>query len=310
MTIERKKTYSKCKVIFNDKELNNCKITGTQNLFDGKYLVKIIRPSKKSRKKKILFEKEDYVKSLNNFQGKHPDISIIPLFQFLDGYIISKNNYNLILDIQLTSKLKSVVFIERNRKQSVKNFKKDFQKFLLDPRNEDKDIFLFIQTNSKKLRLKLDFAFDNGIKNFIIRGGKYKDIRFWVGIISKIHSINGKVFCSLPKRYNNKNISYIKPLVDYGADYVFHQAFNRPPPKDIEEDNKDNILYLGKNFKYFKTLNKENVKEYLDKNLLKDLDKILSKNKDNEYELSRVISLKTTPKLIRLVVIYEILDTS
>lgn len=63
MEIKRNGTHSKGKFIFNDKEQNNCKFTGTTEFIDGDYLIKIVRPSKKSRAKNILFNVEDYVKS-------------------------------------------------------------------------------------------------------------------------------------------------------------------------------------------------------------------------------------------------------
>ena len=306
MQIVKQQTYSKCKFLFNDKEWNNCKLTGTQDFFGGDYLIKVIKPSRKTRAKAILFDKGDYVKSLNKTQTEIGSVEVIPFFQFPEGYKISNGNHKLILDIQLDSNVKSVVFMEKERKQSFDKFKIDIQSFLLDPRLENKKPFIFLDPRSKHIREKIEFALNSGIREFIFRGGKYKNLKFWVGIIAKIHLEKGNVFISIPKRYDNDTkISYAKPLIDFGADYVFHQAFQQPPLDQL----KQNILYLGNGFKYFKNLNQDNVKNYLEKSFTKVLDKTITDNKGKEYALSRVISINTAPNLIKVVVIYEILDT-
>lgn len=306
MNIQQNGTRSRCKFIFNDKEKNNLKFTNTSDFFEEDYLVKIVRPSKKTRAQGEIFDKQDYITSFESTQVKNPGVKVLPFFQFPNGFVVDKRNLKVIREIQLDSTLPAIVFQEGNKKQAIEEFSKDLREFMLDERTDEKEIFLFMSPTSKKFLAKVNFALNLGITNFILRGEKYSDARLWVTTISKIHVMGGTVFCSIPKRYSPRSkISYMKPLVEYGADYVFHQAFSPP----LTQTQAKNILYLGKGFKYFDELSQGNVLPFLREKFGDELSNLLSKNRGREYELSRIISIAATQKLFESVVIYEVLQT-
>lgn len=200
-----------------------------------KRITNINRINLKQNSNKILNE-------LNGFIDKNSDSKIIFFAQFNKGDIKSREELNVINNIQLKSNLETFVFQELSDNETFDNLKKEFDKIKSFVNN--KDIFVLLDIKSKSVEDKVDFLLLNGVKNFIIRGGEYNNVEKWIEIRESIHKLKGNLAISVHRRWDNDKVSYLKYALYLGCDYAFHE---KPAPYPVEVRN---ILNLNDNFVY------------------------------------------------------------
>ena len=228
-------------ILANDNEINYAKQNGLNDSLNLSLIPMIKRITSKTRIN-LKNNSKKLINEINGFIDKHSDSKIIFFSQFNKGDIRAKEELKVIGEIQQKSNLDTFVFQELDEKNTLNDFEKDFEsseKFSLG-----KEIFVVLDIKSKFVEDKVDFLLINGVRNFILRGGEYDNIRKWIEIRESIHRVKGDFIISVYRRWDIDKVSYLKYALSLGCDYTFHE---KPAPYPV---NVESILNLNNNFVY------------------------------------------------------------
>ena len=224
------------------------------------------------------------INEINGFIDKHSDSKIIFFSQFNKGDVRAKDELEVIGEIQQKSNLDTFVFQELDEKNTLDDFKNDFNK--AKKFSDNKEIFAVLDIRSKFVEDKVDFLLMNGIKNFILRGGEYDNIRKWIEIRESIHKLKGDFIISVYGRWDKYKVSYFKYALALGCDYTFHE---KPAPYPVKMNG---ILNLNDNFVY--------------ESISVDGDYGVTITDENNYSFSRVRTLLKAQELAPSVQLLQI----
>lgn len=210
-------------VIPNDREYQHAENTMTTHLLDTSFIVKVEKYGDNNRGMLGRADIGNLANLFNLYQGRQINSEVINLFQLNKGERKTARELEVIHESQISSNSMGFTFQEETRRQNVALFSQQLNNII--PRVNDKKIYVVLEIESKNIRQKIDYALSVGIRNFILRGGKWNNQRLWVEITSKIYRERGITFVSLPKRMRSTDkMSYIKLAFQFGADYVFHEV--------------------------------------------------------------------------------------
>lgn len=219
-------------VVPNDREYKHAEDTGTINLLNLSFIIKVERYTEDTRRALATARVENLATLFNEYQDEHIDSEVINLFQLRKGARKTARELEVMHESQRISSSVGFTFQEETSRQDNIMFSQQLDDII--PKTNGKEIYVALEIESKQIRKKIDYALSKNIKRFILRGGKWNNPRLWVGIISKIHKEKGIAFVSLPKRMRNDNrASFIKTAFEFGADYVFHEVMTGWQVKEI-----------------------------------------------------------------------------
>ncbi|MFH1237909.1 MAG: hypothetical protein ABIH79_02095 [archaeon] len=270
-------------ILANDTEINYAKQNGLSDSLNLSLIPMIKRITSKTRIN-LKNNSKKLTNEINGFIDKHSDSKIIFFSQFNKGDIRAKEELKIIGEIQQKSNLDTFVFQELDERNTLEDFKKDFEsskKF-----SKEKEIFAVVDIKSKFIQDKVDFLLVNGIKNFIFRGGEYDNVRKWIEIRESIRKLKGNFIISVYGRWDRDKVSYFKYALEFDCDYTFHEK-PAPYPVKIQE-----ILNLNDNFVY----------ELISVNG----DYGINITDENNYSFSRVRTLLKAQELSRSVQLIQI----
>lgn len=228
-------------ILANDTEINYAKQNGLNDSLNLSLIPMIRRITNKTRLN-LKSNSKKLINEINGFIGKHSDSKVIFYSQFNKGDIRSKEELEIIGEIQQKSNLDTFVFQELDEKNTLKDFKKDFEKSIKF--SIGKEIFAVLDIRSKFIEDKVDFLLLNRVRNFILRGGEYDNIEKWIEIRESIHKLQGDFIISVYGRWDNEKVSYFRYALELGCDYTFHE---KPTPYPVKIEG---ILNLNDNFVY------------------------------------------------------------
>jgi len=155
----------------------------------------------------------------------------------------------------------------------------------------EKEIWVVLEIESERIVEKIDVALSLGIKNFIIRAGKYNEEYLWnTQVIGKIQQNDGTILVALPRRHTRGN-SFIKNFFRLGVDGVFHEVPN---------GRGGSVLHLNSEYKYVHMSFEEAVKGYPN-----EMGNI---NKSSRYGFSRVRALNVANAFAGTIEVLEIVE--
>ena len=230
-------------ILANDTEINYAKQNGLNDSLNLS-LIPMIKRITNATRINLKSNSTKLINEINGFIDKHSDSKVIFFSQFNKGDIRAKDELKIIGEIQQKSNLDTFIFQELDEKNTLKDFEKDFEnskKFSVG-----REVFAVLDIKSKFIEDKVDFLLLNGVRNFILRGGEYDNVRKWIEIRESIRKVNGKFIISVYGRWDNNKVSYFKYALELDCDYTFHE---KPSPFKVEI--KD-ILNLNDNFVYEK----------------------------------------------------------
>ena len=270
-------------ILANDTEINYAKQNGLNDSLNLSLIPMIKRVTSKTRIN-LKNNSKKLINEINGFIDKHSDSKIIFFSQFNKGDVRAKDELEVIGEIQQKSNLDTFVFQELDEKNTLDDFKNDFnraKKF-----SDNKEIFAVLDIRSKFVEDKVDFLLMNGIKNFILRGGEYDNIRKWIEIRESIHKLKGDFIISVYGRWDKHKVSYFKYALALGCDYTFHE---KPAPYPVKMNG---ILNLNDNFVY--------------ESISVDGDYGVTITDENNYSFSRVRTLLKAQELAPSVQLLQI----
>jgi hypothetical protein len=271
-------------ILANDTEINYAKQNGLNDSLNLSLIPLIKRITSKTRLN-LKSNSKKLINEINGFIDKRSDSKIIFYSQFNKGDIRAKEELEIIGEIQQKSNLDTFVFQELDEKNTLKDFKKDFErsrKFSVG-----KEIFAVLDIRSKFIEDKVDFLLLNGVRNFILRGGEYDNIEKWIEIRESIHKLKGDFIISVYGRWDSDKVSYFKYALELGCDYTFHE---KPAPYPVKIIG--NALNLNDNFVY--------------EPISVNGDYGITITKKNKYSFSRVRSLLKAQELVQSVQVIQI----
>ena len=273
-------------ILANDTEINYAKQNGLNDSLNLSLIPMIKRITNKTRIN-LRNNSKKLINEINGFIDKHSDSKIIFFPQFNKGDIRAKEELKIIGEIQQKSNLDTFVFQELDEKNTLNDFKKDFEssgKF-----SSGKEIFAVLDIKSKFVEDKVDFLLFNGVRNFILRGGEYCNVRKWIEIRESIRKLKGNFIISVYGRWDKNKVSYFKYALELDCDYTFHEK-PAPYPVKIKE-----ILNLNDNFVY--------------ESISVDGDYGITINDENNYSFSRVRTLLKAQELAPNIRVIQISQT-
>jgi len=245
-------------ILANDTEINYAKQNGLNDSLNLSLIPMIKRITSKTRLN-LKSNSKKLINEINGFIDKHSDSKIIFYSQFNKGDVRAKEELEIIGEIQQKSNLDTFVFQELDEKNTLKDFKNDFErsrKFSVG-----KEIFAVLDIRSKFIKDKVDFLLQCGVRSFIIRGGEYNDIWKWTYIRESIRKLKGDFIISVYGRWDKDKVSYFKYALELDCDYTFHE---KPAPYPVKIEGilnlNDNFVYeqISVNGDYGITINDEN----------------------------------------------------
>ena len=228
-------------ILANDTEINYAKQNGLNDSLNLSLIPLVKRVTNKTRIN-LKNNSQKLINEINGFIDKHSDSKIIFFSQFNKGDIRAKEELEIIGKIQQKSNLDTFVFQESDEKNTLEDFRKEFKKS--EKFSNEKEVFVVLDIKSKSVEDKVDYLLINGVKNFILRGGEYDNIRKWVEIRESIHKLSGDLIISVYRRWDKDKVSYFKYALSLGCDYTFHE---KPAPYPVKIEG---ILNLNNNFVY------------------------------------------------------------
>lgn len=273
-------------ILANDTEINYAKQNGLNDSLNLSLIPMIKRITSKTRIN-LKNNSKKLINELNGFIDKHSDSKVIFFSQFNKGDIRAKEELEIIGEIQQKSNLDTFVFQELDEKNTLNDFKKDFESS--ENFSSGKEIFAVLDIKSKFVEDKVDFLLLNGVKNFVLRGGEYDNIGKWIEIRDSIHKLKGDFIISVYGRWDKDKVSYFKYALELGCDYTFHE---KPAPYPVKVEG---ILNLNDNFVY--------------ESISVDGDYGITINDENNYSFSRVRTLLKAQELAPNVRVIQISQT-
>lgn len=228
------------KVIPNDREIEYARSIDSMPS-EMSNIVKIEKYDNKKMRKLNRSEITRLTQGFNTYQDLYSDSDVLAFFQLNKGIVKTDEQIEVMQNSQLASNLRTFVFQEKNARNDEGIFMNQLEDIF--PRLEGKMLYVLIELEgNKRIRQKITLALQAGVKNFIIRGGKWNHRKIWSQIAMIIQKYDGELLISLPKRMVSK-ISFIKKALQFGADYVFHEVLRG---WKISEE----ILHLNNRYEY------------------------------------------------------------
>jgi len=180
-----------------------------------------------------------------------------------------------------------VCIYETDIQQEPESFSKELLELIKF--TEDFEKYMVFEIESIKIKEKLKSALDNGIRNFILIAGKYKENDLWIDFVDMVRAEEGKTIIILPVRMHRiTKKAYLQQAIDSGTNIVCHGKFSGGGDGKKERVN----LYLDYTDMTFKK--KEDLPDtntLKENDLFSNLMDIHESNLENEYHLSRLSAL-------------------
>lgn len=283
ITLLPQKIFSSSRAYPSDREVAYAEKIHATDLLDMSFIAKI----HKFGSKDIANLKQDKIASLtadfDSYQSSYEDSYIWNYFQLVKGQLKSEEQIHVIDESQLKSNSPAFLIYEKDMRTDEGVFSERIQSI-----ETDKEKWVVLERESKRILEKIEVAISHGIKSFIIRAGKYEDELTWKSIINNIQDNEGTIIIALPKRRHGK-VSFIKDFFRLGVDGVFHE---------VPEGRGGEILYLNENYEYVQISFAEAVKNFSDE--LKNL------KKSYYYAFSRASALNTANNFAGTIEVFEI----
>jgi len=233
-------------------------------------------------------EIENLTAKFDTYQNTYQDSYVLNYLQFRKGHEKTDEQIEVIEESQLSSDSPAFLFYEQDNETDEGVL---LESLLRIQTLTEKEIWLVLEVETKRIAEKIDTALSLGIKNFIVRAGKYNSDYLWsVNIIGNIQQNKGTIIVALPRRHYRRD-SYTKDFFQFGVDGVFHEV-----PQGWGGD----ILQLNSDYKYVDMLFEEAVNGYSE-----ELRNIC---RSNHYGFSRVRALNVANSFSGTIEILQIVE--
>ena len=234
-------------------------------------------------------EIENITIGFDNYQNSYRDSYVWNYFQLNKGHRKTDEQMRVIEESQFSSNSPAFLFYEKDMGTDEGVYLEKAQDI---QERTDKEIWAVLEIESKRIVEKIEMALEVGIRNFIIRAGKYNKEYLWsTQVIGKIQQNAGTIIVALPRRHTRGN-SFIKDFFRLGVDGVFHEV---PPPSR----GKITILHLNSDYKYVSMEFEDAVRDYQDMNNI---------NRSSHYGFSRVRALNVANAFAGTIEVLEIIE--
>ena len=234
-------------------------------------------------------ETEKITIGFDNYQNSYRDSYVLNYFQFNKGHRKTDEQMRVIEESQSSSNSPAFLFYEKDMETD----EGVYSEMLQDIQEKiDTEIWAVLEIESERIAEKIGIALGLGIKNFIVRAGKYNDEYLWsTQVVAKIQQSEGMIIVALPRRHTRGN-SFIKDFFRLGVDGVFHEV---PPPAR----GKIPILHLNSDYKYVNMEFENAVREYPDMRNI---------SKSSHYGFSKVRALNVANAFAGTIEVLEIVE--
>lgn len=222
LVVEPQQVFSSSKAYPNDREIAYAEKISAVDFLEMSFVAKI---HKVNAKNPLLLNKAGALTiQFDNYQNTYQDSYVLNYMQFPKGYKKSDNEMKAIEESQANSNSPAFLFYEQDSDVDEGVYTQNLSDL---QERTDKEIWAVLEVESKRLIEKIDVALSLGIKNFIIRAGKYDREYFWnAQIVRNIQTNNGRIVVALPRKRHTRN-SYMKFFFRFGVDGTFHEVPER-----------------------------------------------------------------------------------
>ena len=230
--------FSSSRAYANDREVAFAEKIGAVDLLDMSFIAKVHKFGGKG-KKLSHNGRTALTIEFDNYQNSYQDSYVLNYAQFPKTHKKSDEEMEVLEESQLSSNSPAVLFYEQDKDTDEGTLAQNLSKL---QGKTDKEIWVVLEAESKRVIEKIEIALSLGVKNFILRAGKYDNEYFWnTQVIGNIQENGGTIIVALPRKRHVKN-SYMKFFFRFGVDGTFHEVPERGWGSEI--------LHLNSNFEY------------------------------------------------------------